>query len=233
VKEPVEACGQLKIVVNKGVALACTGDPIEIPAPQTITINLCTAEGNAAPLPDALWIVLCRYDKCCAPRNSSCTPDDTQPICVCTRERDGFEIRVLGKAPECACGCASIEPGAPPDNDCKCADPTRKCYEAHYAGECPCDCCCDCVLLAQLNKENEDGDGDWSVDHSVRRFVRPVLMRDPAIEADQAEAAEAAEDEEPADEEIQLEEVEKAVHARKKAAAAAKVKPKRAGKKRN
>jgi hypothetical protein len=234
VGEPTEACGKLTIVVHKGVALACTGDPIEVPNQQTIVIDLCTAAATPDPnAPTDLWLVLCRYDKCCSPRTSSCTPDDEQPICVCTRERDGFEIRVLDKQPDCACQCSPVGQSGPSamaslvakktatakkktaaaakkvklahvklalpvkEADVKnCCDYIEcgDCYKPHYDGECACDCCCDCVVLAHLQRESDQNDTDWSVDHSVRRFVRPVLMRDPQIKRDQDEAKEPQED---------------------------------------
>jgi hypothetical protein len=72
------------------------------------------------------------------------------------------------------------------DQACKCVNPEHKCYVDHYAGKCECNCndcagCdCDCVLLARLDESGDDPDHPaWTPDHRVRRFVRPVLMRDP------------------------------------------------------
>jgi hypothetical protein len=79
---------------------------------------------------------------------------------------------------------------APDDESkCNCVDPDHPCYKAHYDGECGCHCddCadgdCKCVLLARLDlgSEGDDEGPTWIVDHRVRRFVRPVLMRDPLV----------------------------------------------------
>lgn len=77
------------------------------------------------------------------------------------------------------------------EHDCACVAPSHPCYKDHYDGECcsgcGCDCqsggksagssCCDCVLLARL--EWQEKDNRWRVNHGYRRFIRPVLMRDP------------------------------------------------------
>jgi hypothetical protein len=82
------------------------------------------------------------------------------------------------------------------ESDCYCVDPTDPCYADHYDGKCGCDCddctglgCCDCVILAKLTKVDNDGQISWTVDHSVRRFIRPVLMRDPEVARGRAAAA--------------------------------------------
>ncbi|QWW71204.1 hypothetical protein [Rhizobium sp. WYJ-E13] len=71
------------------------------------------------------------------------------------------------------------------------ADPCSPCYADHYAGRCDC-CGChdDAVVLAVLTRTDtkglENGEiGEWSVNHSVRRFVRPMLMRDPRVWCEQ------------------------------------------------
>lgn len=76
----------------------------------------------------------------------------------------------------------------PADNEADCLCNHRNqpgaCYEKHYGGECPCDCCdCEWILLAMAERK---GEGQWTVDHSVRRFVRPVLMRDPIVERERS-----------------------------------------------
>jgi hypothetical protein len=52
-------------------------------------------------------------------------------------------------------------------------------------GECGCECCdCECVVLALLIRQPDGKTGEtaeWKTDHSVRRFVRPVLTRDPQV----------------------------------------------------
>jgi hypothetical protein len=211
VKPPTLECGKLKIDVEKGIAIDCLGDPVELSRAVTIDIDECTET-----IEDELWIGLRQKEKCCAPRTAACSPDEDEPASVCTRERDGFELCVFSKRPPCACGCAALAPastdvtvtppppapvpptpglGSPaaastepapetrpaPNTPCLCNQRTAKgaCYHEHYQGECPCDCCeCEWIVLA---KATRDAEGEWDVDHSVRRFVRPVLMRDPLV----------------------------------------------------
>jgi hypothetical protein len=179
-------CDKLSIVVDAGVGLDCHGDPIEVPRPVTIVVDPKCLQGT---LPDTLWVTLCPYTKCCAPRTAMCPSDDeNESTSVCMRERDGFDIQVRTERPPCVCGCPEPDPEASPpecNKECRCVDPGLPCYEAHYNGECGCncadcsDCDCECILLARLH--DTSGKGDWSVDHRVRRFVRPVLMCDPLV----------------------------------------------------
>jgi hypothetical protein len=83
-------------------------------------------------------------------------------------------------------GGGSAEPPEEPrpnaETGCLCNQRTGKgaCHEKFYQGECPCDCCdCEWIVLAKISRATEDV--AWTVDHSVRRFVRPVLMRDPLV----------------------------------------------------
>lgn len=183
-----EKCGG-KVTISSGLALDCTGDPIYLPDKQTLAIAKECEEDLVTPV----WVILCRTTKCCSPRTTVCASDDDESSSTCTRERDGFEIRVVRELPRCICRCerAAVETGeasrVPEENDCACVDPEHPCYVDHYQGKCcssygeDCDCCCECVVLAQLDKV---GDTPWTVDHSVRRFVRPVLMRDPEVVRD-------------------------------------------------
>jgi hypothetical protein len=70
-----------------------------------------------------------------------------------------------------------------------CVDCANPCHDHHYAGKCGCHCddCCDCkcILLARLRKTGDSENPTWTVDHSVRRFIRPVLMRDPQVECEE------------------------------------------------
>jgi hypothetical protein len=195
-------CGQDAIVVAAGLGLDCAGDPIYIPKDTRVTLD-----ENCQPNPnDVLWVVLCATVKCCAPRTSMCPSDDAEEETLsCTRERDGFEIRVVPERPTCACACvtdqqdaAAAAPAAGRKSsrdkaaDCQCAAPTDPCYADHYLGVCGCGCddCargagCDCIILARLTKTQDGNVTTWDVDHSVRRFIRPVLMRDPQPAIDQ------------------------------------------------
>jgi hypothetical protein len=212
-----DECEKLYIQIADGVALDCRGDPIYVPSSQTVILDpKCHVE-----IPKEIWIALCRHDKCCAPRSTVCGCDDVDTPSVCTRIRDGFEIRVLPARPACACGCAvkgkadpaRLEqsgqgtpaaasnpsvPAPPPEPQptpgvrveagCWCVDPNDPCYKHHYAGECACecgeDCDCDCIILARLYQDAKE---EWLSDHSVRRFIRPVLMRDPQVYAERTQ----------------------------------------------
>jgi hypothetical protein len=166
-----------------------------------------------------LWVVLCGTKKCCAPRVATCSSDEDEATSDCTREKDTYEIRVSRKLPDCICSCTEQPEGrsaneeqsannqhgaveAVKANACRCVTPDQPnwaCYEEHYKGECGCNCgkcsgCdCQCIVLAVLNKPDKPTD-PWKPNHSVRRFIRPVLMRDPQIEKDKhpSEAAEAS-----------------------------------------
>jgi hypothetical protein len=184
-------CEKLHVTVDSGLALDCQGDPIHVPRKQSILLDReCTGE-----VPTPLWVVLCGTQKCCAPRTPVCASDEEESPSVCTRERAAFEIRIVRERPGCVCGCdepTSNPPSQVGDEDCKCVNPAHPCYVDHYAGKCGCDCedcqnCdCDCVLLARLERKAADQNrAVWVVDHRERRFIRPVLMRDPQVELEE------------------------------------------------
>ena len=200
---PSFQCGKLVVAVDAGVALNCCGDPIQIPDGQTLTVDPNCGEG----LPPKLWVVIRHTAKCCAPRQTVCSCDDEDASSTCTRERDGFEIRLVATPPDGVCACTERELPPPPHQgtdtgqvppdgavrgtdmepafDCQCADPTADCYKDHYNGVCGCGCTAsEWVVLAVLNGTSDDT-SKWSVNHSVRRFVGPVLMRDPVVWAEQ------------------------------------------------
>lgn len=220
-----DPCGGVRIAVAKGAALSCEGDPIEVPSDQSVVIDSCGTR-----VPETLWIAVRHIETCCVPRTAQCPPDDDEPPSTCTRERDGFEIKVFECRPCSGCGCPRLEPrqigtdmtnpdatpeetttatgNCPPEqapepvateiqDPCLCNlrigtyshdnKVLSKCYHAHYQGECPCDCCdCEWIILAVATQTTNDGQKVWSVDHSVRRFVRPVLMRDPVVADERA-----------------------------------------------
>jgi hypothetical protein len=192
-------CGHLIVTVQKGLALACSGDPVYVPEK---TIAKTDKEKFDPTKNTQVWVALCPTKKCCAPRTTTCCSDDDEATSDCTREKDGFEIRIYKARPDCACGCPPPQDtnqsgAAPPpypqgENLCQCADPKDPCYKDHYAGTCGCTCgecsgCdCKCILLAFLKV---DAAGKWKADHTVRRFIRPVLMRDPQVALDKAALA--------------------------------------------
>ncbi|HBB95855.1 MAG TPA: hypothetical protein DC054_10730 [Blastocatellia bacterium] len=187
-------CGPLKVTVQKGLALACSGDPVYVPEEKIAQTDQDKFDPNNG---TEVWVALCPTKKCCAPRTTTCCSDDDEATSDCTREKDGFEIRIYQERPDCACGCPqakdTVQSGAAPnqgsENFCKCVDPKDPCYEDHYAGKCGCTCgecsgCdCKCILLARLYKTS-DTKTPWKADHSVRRFIRPGLIVDPQIEKD-------------------------------------------------
>jgi hypothetical protein len=195
VDPPAEKCGKVWLTVGAGLALGCSGDPIYVPKPQTFPID----EGCDPKLPTELWVVLCRSSKCCAPRPAGCGDDNEEASSVCTREREGFEIRIVREPPACACRCAddrailpppkaAVDPaGVPREIDCRCVSPKDSCYVDHYDGICgscgDCsDCECGCVVLARLYREDKGAVHSWHVSHRPRRFIRPGLIRDPQVD---------------------------------------------------
>ena len=193
-----EACSKLTIGVACGVALGCDGDQVEVPTAQDIEIDLCVTP----PVEFPLWVALRRTEKCCAPRTAVCVEDDEESPSVCTRLREEFEIAVFKDLPPCSCGChlskqeMEFPEKLPPEDfslECKCADPDEHgCHGGHYDGDCCCDCAegCDCewIVLARVQKKSDNPkETEWLVDHRYRRFVRPVLMRDPQVEKEQPE----------------------------------------------
>ena len=184
--------GGAKIKVGAGVALDCNGDPIYVPRDETLALD----DDCDRAIDGQLWVVLYGTVANCAPRTAVCSADDDEPSSVCTRERDGYEIRLVRTKPECGCGCElpSVPAAAQTENACWCVDPKLDCYKDHYGGECGCKCAsgseCDCsrVVLAVMAK---DPKGVWTFDHRVRRFIRPVLMRDPQVQKEAAAGAHA------------------------------------------
>jgi len=190
-------CGKLKITVGKGAALDCTGALIQMPEPTVITLDpTCGPK-----IPPNLCIAIRHHESCCGPRDVTCAPEDEQSGSVCTRIREGYELRIAEDCPDCSCGCAELtdeekqqedtsqsiqnNPNAPnPAPSVRSVTPVDsyglKCYEDHYKGECGCACCCDWIVLATLKVYIQaDEVTGATVDHSRRRFIRPVLMRDP------------------------------------------------------
>jgi len=195
--ELVDECQKLKVTVQPGVALTCAGDPVYVPAEK----SACTKGYFRKDGASEVWVKLCATVKCCAPRTTTCSSDDDEATSACTREIDAFEIQLVKDRPKCACACPDDDTDQydnddddDHENDCLCADIT--CHKNHYDGVCGCTCgdcsaCdCACVLLARVYWDDQKN--RWLVDHSVRRFIRPVLMRDRQVEKERAGAADEA-----------------------------------------
>jgi hypothetical protein len=190
-------CDDLLVTVGCGLALDCSGDPVYVPRETSIEIDPVCIPDEAR----KLWVVLCGIAKSCSPRASMCASEDDEGSSVSTRERAGFEIRIV-TARDCACGCpepdkdnATLLGGATPIQPPPFRPAEGPCYDDHYAGICKCDCgeCCECtcVLLASLEKI-DNALNLWRADHKVRRGIRPVLMRDKQIDFDTLAANNAA-----------------------------------------
>lgn len=202
-------CGALQVSVDPGLALDCHGDPLHLPGTCTVNIDPCVV------LSSPLWVMARRYDKHCAPRGTECSPCDDAAT-VCTRIRDSIEIAVVNALPGCSCGCTEATPSTATETDAAksgtggakskaatataaataapnpggsqptASSPDDPCYKDHYAGTCAVccnDCACEWVLLARLTSLT---DGSWKPDHSVRRFIRPLLLADPQPALDKA-----------------------------------------------
>lgn len=189
VKPTVAKCDGGQITVGMGLALSCNGDPIYVPKDQTLPID-----DKCDPTLTKAWVILCAKSKNCAPRTAMCASDEDETTSICTRERDAFEIRVVQEQPDCACNCE--QPDTTFASDCLCADPTLSCHEDHYAGICSSCGCTDCksgcsnagcVVLAYLTRD--PAEDKWIAHHYVRRFIRPILMRDPQAEIERQAAA--------------------------------------------
>jgi hypothetical protein len=191
-----------RITVGAGVALSCSGDPIWLPGDVTFDMN---ESCDSNPRKD-YWVKLCGKISNCGPRTATCSSDEDETTYEWTRERLGYEISLVEQRPDgCGCGCpdpqTEKETRIGPDTPCKCVDPSqpkdpdpeqpyKRCYENHYAGECESgcgdcgDCACDCVWLAKVKWDEKES--KWLVDHRPRRFIRPVLMRDPKVALEEA-----------------------------------------------
>src|SRR5262245_20000873 len=88
-------CGKVTVTVGSGLALDCQGDPIYLPKSQSLVLD----EECDPNLDGPLWVVLCGTEKCCAPRTPMCSSDEDESPSACTRERDGYEIRIVRDRP--------------------------------------------------------------------------------------------------------------------------------------
>jgi len=203
--EPSIVCSNtIQILVRKGIALDCGGELIELQNDETLKYTP-PCSSDAIEFPPEIWVVICRKERDCVPRDVLCSAQDGEIAPVYTRTREGFEIKLIeatageNAVPAC-CSCGSVlldTQNTSGDEDCCDNLPItasryklQKCYQKHYDGECSCDCECDCIVLAKVIKKEDPDSLDYDVDHSVRRYVRPALLKDPLLEEDQKRKAE-------------------------------------------
>jgi hypothetical protein len=160
------------IHIAPGLALTGCGDPIHVSTEQIIPLDHACEE-----VADKLWVVIRRTDYFCMPRDLACSSDEDAGDTVYTRLRDGFEI-LLEKgetARKGACGCTK------PKDEKDAPKAQKECYQQHTKGECECDCSSEWVVLGLVDKISSSTEGQRDADHSVRRFVGPMIMLDPAL----------------------------------------------------
>ena len=192
-------CDDLIVQVGCGVALDCRGEMIVVPKAQTIRFDR-----DCDPWPNEVWVTICYREQCCAPRDVSCSDDDTGAR-EFTRIREGFELRLYRDFPNCTCTCGRRpETGDPVDADCPPGSPSGSgqvlhpgplddapadpcdCYDDHRNGKCNCCGGCECVMLGKIALEATGEDHLYDpnaprldppevLSHGVK-YVRPVLV---------------------------------------------------------
>jgi hypothetical protein len=107
---------KIEVTIAPGIALDCSGNPIYVPKAFKVTYD-----SKCKPLPTKLWVTICYVEKCCGPRDISCSADDDGQM-VQTRVIDGFEVRLYPNWPDCACSCLKPPEGQPSSGDECCDD---------------------------------------------------------------------------------------------------------------
>lgn len=200
--KPQWICDKTKwsITVTKGLALDCMGNPIEVPADTTMNYG-----PDCQALPPSLWVTACYIEKCCRPKDVTCSQDDdAQP--KPTRVRSGYEIRLYDTFPKCACHCPTKDDTATPSTANGCCGQTQEaptpavapttqplptpavsicdCFKPHFEGDCECGCNCSCVILGKITVPDTMPDGKTKIapenqvptwDASLVRRIRPIL----------------------------------------------------------
>jgi hypothetical protein len=114
-----------KIQVTRGIALDCQGNLIEVPVPWSYEFGPDCDDGY----PPKMWVVLCYHEKCCRPKDVTCSSDDESQSKP-TRIQSGYEIKLYDCLPDCACRCRSEDdddedsPDGPTHSCCN--EPTPK-----------------------------------------------------------------------------------------------------------
>lgn len=117
---------QLKVTVDAGLALDGRGNPIHLTGPVELVYD--PQADKCRDMPPTVWVVVCYTEKCCRPRDVSCSPDEDAER-VPTRSADGYEVKLYAEAPPCACSCAKKPdrtPTRPRDGCCPDEDETTR-----------------------------------------------------------------------------------------------------------
>jgi hypothetical protein len=208
VSAKTDNCGNTMVSVGAGLALNCIGDPIYVPKNVTFAATDGCDPENPPPNPLWVWLCsgskCCapRTPSCgCDDGDASpaCTREvdwyeihlgTQRPDCACgcelppsppkdpAQQEPPAGAEVLAGANVAAAAPAPNAAANPTADPCQCADPKSDCYKDHYLGVCGCKCDdSNCVVLALLNYDSDQE--TWTPDYRVRRFIRPVLVRDP------------------------------------------------------
>jgi hypothetical protein len=178
---------RLEVTVEPGIALDCAGDLVQVP--RSTTVVAC--DDKAVAEAKELWVVLRGSQKACAPRVSACGCDDDgeQLPAPFTRLQYFYEVQLLRDRPKGSCGRTPPSPAQSEGKEVPpYVDPQADAQPPYYGASCA-RCDCEWIVLARLNRQ--DPKSKWQVQHEVRRFVRPVPMRDPGCPTEDEVAAEA------------------------------------------
>ena len=206
-------CGdKLEITIAAGVALDCAGDPLQVTAVQSFLLDPCCkplpaslcvvirhrdcncqprasacgsdGEGSGATrINDGYELrVIGDCPECGCGCATRVTPPQANPPPVVVLAKNAKQ----GAAPSIKASATATTPAPAMAPDCQCVDPTNPCYAGHYKAVCSCCTDCEWLTLARVVQTSKAGATPvtWDVDHSVRRLIRPVLMRDVLAEDD-------------------------------------------------
>src|SRR5262245_22225784 len=75
--QPLLTCtaSQLKLIGHRRLALECMRNPLHLPKDVVVTYD-----PDCKPLPEQVWVAVCYIEKCCRPRDISCSPDDDSHV---------------------------------------------------------------------------------------------------------------------------------------------------------
>jgi hypothetical protein len=208
-----EKCGKVVISIAPGVALDCAGSALALTAAQSFVLDP-SCKPLPEPPDSICVVIRGHDRSCLPRVASCGCDDDTGttrinegyelrlvtncPDCGCGCDSKATppaaappaETPTTPGTPKAAKKTAAnslaTAGGGTPAVDCACVDPADPCYADHYAAKCSCCVDCEWVTLARVFHTTLPNATvkTWEVDHSVRRLIRPVLMKDAQAEAD-------------------------------------------------